>query len=134
MRLSLIGSTMFVNVSIQALTGAALLLGSSLTFLLPSTFQEHIFGAVRRTYAGAERPNLMTQLEASSKAPFVAFDEEVINLLAPNTSLELVTVATYPFADEMGVWIWSSNEVWLTGPTINGSNYLTALDLDTRKV
>ncbi|KAK4547660.1 hypothetical protein LTR36_000617 [Oleoguttula mirabilis] len=123
-----------VNFPVQALTGSALLLDSSVTYLLPLGFQGNVSDSFVSTNAGVGRPNDTAPLEAAAKASFVAFDEEFLDLLPPNASLELVAQKPYPFADEMGVWVWSRNEVWFTGPTINGSNHLTVLNLDTMRV
>ncbi|KAK5122308.1 hypothetical protein LTR85_004219 [Meristemomyces frigidus] len=130
--LSLLGILICTDFPRQVFAASAVQLDSSTTYLLPMNFHENVSEPFLSTKAGS--PNSTARLKAAANVPFVAFDQEFLDLLPPNASLKLVANASYPFADEMGVWVWDRNEVWFTGPTINESNYLTVVDLDTMRV
>lgn len=132
---------MRVNISILACSfitatassnTTAILFPPDLIYLLPTDFS----GNVSQNFLQMLSSDLNTSEIFSSAAsnPFTAYSQEFLNLLAPNATLELIATSSVPLADEMGIWVWDHNQVWMASPTINGTSYVSILDLSTNKV
>ncbi|KAL7902877.1 hypothetical protein HDV63DRAFT_391738 [Trichoderma sp. SZMC 28014] len=68
--------------------------------------------------------------------PFVAYDEEFEHLLAEDATLELLYTNpdNKPVADEMGIWVWDHNQVWMSSSSVENISYTSILDLSDHSV
>ena len=116
----------------SAASNSTVSLNPELTYLLPPGFQGNASQDFLQTVTGNR--TIDGNLAQAELASFISYDQEFLDLLPSNASLHLVAEMAYPFADELGAWVWDRDEVWFTGPTINGSSYLMVLDLSTSTV
>ncbi|KAM0517304.1 hypothetical protein ACHAPE_004834 [Trichoderma viride] len=68
--------------------------------------------------------------------PFIAYDDEFEHLLAKDATLELLYTSpdNKPVADEMGIWVWDHNQVWMSSSSVNNISYTSILDLSDQSV
>ncbi|PNP38777.1 hypothetical protein TGAMA5MH_09342 [Trichoderma gamsii] len=68
--------------------------------------------------------------------PFIAYDDEFEHLLAKDATLELLYTNpdNKPVADEMGIWVWDHNEVWMSSSSVDNISYTSILDLSDQSV
>lgn len=68
--------------------------------------------------------------------PFISYDDEFTSLLADDASLEFIYTdpANKPIADEMGIWVWNHNQVWMASSSVENVSYVSILDLNTRSL
>lgn len=68
--------------------------------------------------------------------PFVVYDEEFEHLLAEDATLELLYTNpdNKPVADEMGIWVWDHNQVWMSSSSVENISYTSILDLSDHSV
>ncbi|KAH8701082.1 hypothetical protein BGW36DRAFT_460139 [Talaromyces proteolyticus] len=68
--------------------------------------------------------------------PFIAYDDEFASLLATDATLELIYNRSdnNPVADEMGIWVWDHNQVWMSSHSIDSVSYTYILDLNDHTV
>ena len=124
-----LGLVTFMASVALAIDNATISLNPEWTYLLPPGFQGDASEAFLQTIS--YNPQIDEDFTRARLAPFVSYDQEFLDLLPENALLQLVAEKPYPFANEMGVWVWDRNEVWFAGPTINESSYLMVLDLST---
>ncbi|KAK5046478.1 hypothetical protein LTR84_008281 [Exophiala bonariae] len=77
--------------------------------------------------------NLLARCE---KATLISYDPEFESIFAPNASLDLIYTSKNgtPIADEMGIWLWDHNQVWMASATENGTNFVSILDLTRNSI
>ncbi|KAK3648581.1 hypothetical protein LTR56_007407 [Elasticomyces elasticus] len=107
-------------------------LDPSLTFSLPLNFQQNASSSFLATNTSS--PHETQQLAKAANHGAIAFSQEFIDLFPANASLQLVAEKKQPFAAEIGAWDCHRDQVWLTGPTINGTSHLEMLDLNSSVV
>lgn len=68
--------------------------------------------------------------------PFIAYDDEFEHLLAKDATLELLYTSpdNKPVADEMGIWVWDHNQVWMSSSSVDNISYTSILDLSDHSV
>jgi gluconolactonase len=121
-------STILATVIAQNLT----IFPPELTYLLPVDFQGNVSQSFIQTTSSNKK---LSDLSSSAETTlFIAYDQEFIDLLGSGAKLDLVASSTVPFADEMGVWVWDHNQVWMASSSVNGISYVSVLDLSTGKV
>ena len=104
------------------------------TYLLPTGYT----GDTNYTFVNGTKTSndsINSLLEQASKAPFISYDQEFLDILGPNPEIKLVEErpGNY-FAYEMGVWVPERNEVWFTSAVEQGMHLpptLYALNLST---
>ncbi|KAK4965380.1 hypothetical protein LTR42_012136 [Elasticomyces elasticus] len=107
-------------------------LDPTLTFSLPLDFQQNASTSFLATNTSS--PHETQQLARGAHHGAIAFSQEFSDLFPADASLQLVAEKKQPFAAEIGAWDCHRDQVWLTGPTINGTNYLEMLDLNSSVV
>ncbi|TKA65484.1 hypothetical protein B0A55_10086 [Friedmanniomyces simplex] len=107
-------------------------LDPDLTFRLPLGFRQNASASFLATDTSPAYSD--QQLANAANATAIAFSQEFADLFPLNASLQLVAEMAQPFAVEIGAWDCRRDQVWLTGPTINGTNYLEVLDLNSSQV
>jgi hypothetical protein len=81
---------------------------TELTYILPSDFEGNVSESFLQTSSSI--PSVSHMFSSAASSPFIAYDQEFLDLLPDNPKLELVASSTLPFADEMGIWIWDHNQ------------------------
>src|ERR1700760_953328 len=74
------------------------------TYLLPDGFK----GNSNYTFANGTHTSsnhINSLLESASKAPFISYDQEFLDILGSNPEVKLVAERNNDFAYEMGVWV-----------------------------
>lgn len=68
--------------------------------------------------------------------PFIAYDDEFANLFAADATLELIYNSSdgNPVSDEMGIWVWDHNQVWMSSAGVGNVSYTYILDLNKHTV
>ncbi|KAI1616649.1 hypothetical protein EDD37DRAFT_661699 [Exophiala viscosa] len=69
-------------------------------------------------------------------ATLISYDQEFNSLFAPNASLNLIYAdpSGDPIADEMGIWLWDRNQVWMASASENNVSHVSILDLSNNTV
>ena len=84
------------------------------TYLLPSGFT----GNLSYTFVNGTKTNndsINALLRSASQAPFIAYDQEFLDILGPNPHVQLIEQRSGDdFAYEAGVYVPERNEVWWT--------------------
>ncbi|KIX99688.1 uncharacterized protein Z520_04323 [Fonsecaea multimorphosa CBS 102226] len=126
-------SLSMINQFASALTNANVLrLDPSLLYNIPSNA---FAGNVSESFL--QTTNLFTNGTTGNNStamitkPFVAYDDEFESLFAENATLELVYSSQddTPVADEMGIWVWDYNQVWMSSASVDNVSYTNILDL-----
>ncbi|KAJ5612846.1 hypothetical protein N7510_006040 [Penicillium lagena] len=111
-----------------------LILEPTSLYNLPATFK----GNYSQSFLQTDGLFNGTAQEASSqmRKPFIAYDDEFANLLAANATLELIYNSSdlKPVADEMGIWVWDHNQVWMSSAGIDNVSSTYILDLNNHTV
>lgn len=104
-------------------------LSSTLAYQLDS-FDGNVSQSFLQTQAST---SLLAQC---ATAPLISYDPEFNSLFATNASLELVYADPNgnPIADEMGIWLWDHNQVWMASAGENQTSYVSILDLTNNTV
>lgn len=111
-----------------------ILLAPDVAYLLPGGFQGNVSESFLQT-ANLTDASIAAQFREAERNPFVAFDQEFIDLLPENATFDLVVTESQPVADEMGIWVWDHNQVWMASAADKqGVSYVSILDLDTYRV
>lgn len=68
--------------------------------------------------------------------PFVAYSDEFEDLLAKDATLELLYTNpdNKPVADEMGIWVWDHNQVWMSSSSVDNISYTSILNMSDHSV
>jgi gluconolactonase len=103
-----------------------------LAYLLPSGFEGNVSQSFLQTIPSNQQ--LSGLFSSAQNSTFIAYDQEFIDLFGPEPKLDPVTSSSVPFADEMGVWVWDHNQVWMASSAVNGTTYVSVLDLSTGNV
>lgn len=104
-------------------------LSSTSTYLLP-TFDGNVSQSFLQTNSSTH------QLAQCQTADLDSYDPEFNTLFAPNASLNLIYTDPKgnPIADEMGIWLWDHNQVWMASAGVDGTSFVNILDLNHNTV
>lgn len=117
---------------LAAAQNATVSIPSSYTYNLPNPVLGNISQDFVLTHSDDE--TISSLLAKAETAPFIAYDQEFLDILGANASLKLVAQQDSPFAAEAGVWVPNRNEVWFTGTLLNSSASVFILDLATNSI
>ena len=84
-------------------------LPSSFTYNLPPDFRGNVSQSFIQTTFSANA------LSSCENELLITYDPEFTSLFAANATLDLIYADPNgnPVADEMGIWVWDHNEVWM---------------------
>lgn len=118
------------RVAAGASSNQTLVLPSDSTYKLPFDFVGNASQSFLQTHANNSNAPLFGSVQDITK-PFVVYDQEFADLLAPNASLELVYASPdgQAVGHEMGIWVWDHNQVWMASMNADGSSSVNILDL-----
>jgi gluconolactonase len=99
------------------------------TYLLGSNFRENVSQSFLHT---TQSPPLCNNTDSL----LISYDPEFSSLFASNASLHLIykDPQARPIADEMGIWVWDHHQVWTASSSVNGTSYVSILDLSSGTV
>jgi gluconolactonase len=105
-------------------------LSSNLTYRLAS----NVNGNTSQTFL--QTTSSTNSLSSCEKSPLIAYDPEFNSLFAPNASLDLIYTDPNgnPVADEMGIWLWDHNQIWMASAGQENLSYVRILDLNDHTV
>ena len=103
---------------------------SKSTYQLPSNFDGNTSHAFLQT---ASLPPLISHCE---NATIISYDSSFAALFAPGAKLDLIYTNPEgkPVADEMGIWLWDHNQVWMASASQDNVSYVSILDLKDHSV
>jgi gluconolactonase len=102
------------------------------TYLLPSFDGNIFYTFVNGTNTTDDSVNKLFQ--NATKAPFISYDDEFLELLGDNPQITLVEKRDTDFAYEAGVWIPEKNTVWFTSAVSDGPPHFEVLNLTDNSV
>jgi gluconolactonase len=73
---------------------------------------------------------------AEATKPFIAYHDEFVDLISADATLELIYANpdNKPVADEMGIWVWDHNQVWMSSSSVDNVTYTNILNLENSTV
>lgn len=99
------------------------------TYLLGSSFSGNTTQSFLNT-------NTTPPLCSKPDSLLISYDPEFSSLFAADASLDLIYVdpGGNPIADEMGIWVWDHDQVWTASADVNGTTYVSIIELGSNKV
>lgn len=109
-------------------------LDPSVLYCLPTNFAGNVSESFLQTHGIFNGTS--EEVLAATQMPFVAYDDEFEDLFASNTSLRLIYTdpSNKPVADEMGIWVWDHDQVWMSSSSVENVSYTSILDLKDNTV
>lgn len=110
--LALLLSATAVTAQQKPLTGISI--PSNYTYLLPEPYMGNLsLNFIDTNTSSSTVNNLFAQ---ARKATYIAYDDEFLDILGSNPTIELVpnSTRTVDYAYEAGVWVSDHNQVWFT--------------------
>lgn len=113
-------------------TNVIVSIDSTLTYNLPPEFDGNITENFIDTVTNDS--SVADVLAAAKNASFISYDPEFLQIIGESPSLQLIAQKEEFFADEAGVWVPETNQVWFTSATVNNSGNVSILDLGTSEI